>query len=77
MKRADDQKWLKNNFKKLIDKYGGEFVLIAKHKVFPVNETNVTKVERELRLKYKVAPIGLPIPRKEDLLSVLVVLCKR
>lgn len=71
MKIASDQLWLKRNFKKLVEKYGGEYILIANHKVFPVNESNIIKVEKELREKYKVSPIGTPIPRKEDLLSVL------
>ncbi len=71
MKKLDDQKWLEKNFKKLIAKYGGEYVLIANHKVFPVNESNISKIEKELKEKYKTSPIGMPIPRKEDLLSIL------
>ena len=73
MKQTSDQKWLEKNFKSLIAKYGGEYVLIAKHKVFPVNESNIVKIEKELRRKFGISPIGTPIPRKEDLLSILII----
>jgi hypothetical protein len=76
MKRIDDKEWLRRNFKKLIEQYGGEFVLIANHKVFPVTESNVAKMEKILRKKYKTPPIGLPVPRKEDLSFVLTLSLK-
>lgn len=72
MKKITDQEWLSRNFKKLINRHGGEYVLIANHKAFPVDEANLVKVEKELKKKFKISPIGMPIPRKGDLLSILI-----
>lgn len=68
----NDREWLNLNFEKLVEKFGGRYVLIINHKVYPVNEDNIVKVEKELRAKYKKSPIGLPVPRPEDFVHILI-----
>lgn len=61
----DTYSWIRKNFSKLVNRYGGKYVVVAGGEVFSGKDPKT--LEKEARKKYpKETPVGAPIPRPED-----------
>ena len=64
-KRFDDAAWVRAHLEELVDKYAGQYAVVAEGELF-VGE-DAAKLEAKARRKHPgVIPQGLPIPRPED-----------
>jgi len=62
--------WIRKNYSKLVNRYGGQYVVIAGGEVFAGQSPQV--LEKEARAKYpKETPFGMPVPRPEDFTCAL------
>ena len=60
-----DDEWIRQHFEELVDRYAGQYILVAGGEVFAGND--VRRLEAKARRKYpRVTPIGMPVPRPED-----------
>lgn len=67
---ADDDEWIRTHFEELINKYAGEYIVVAGREVFSGKKSNL--LDKEARKKHPgVTPIGMPVPRPDDFLCVL------
>lgn len=62
--------WIKENFPKLVNRYGGQYVVVAGGEIFAGKSPQV--LEKEAKEKYpKEIPFGMPVPRPEDFTCAL------
>lgn len=62
--------WIRKNFTHLVDRHGGQYVVIAGGHVFSGKNPEI--LEEEARKKYpKETPVGMPIPKPEDFACAL------
>jgi len=62
--------WIRKNFSKLVNRYGGEYVVIAGNKVF--SGKNPKTLEKEARQKHPAEEIvGMPVPKPEEFTCAL------
>ena len=68
---VNDDEWIKANFKTLIHKFPGQYVIVCGGESFVGKDAG--KLERQARKAHPEAKIttGMPIPRKEDLLPII------
>jgi hypothetical protein len=67
---SPDDKWIHKHLEGLVDKYAGQYVVVAEGEVFIGH--NAKELEKKARAKHPgVIPSGLPIPRPEDFISAL------
>ena len=65
-KRSDDRTWIRRHFGDLVNKYAGQYAVVADGELFV--GTDAAQLEREARRKHpNITPSGMPIPRPEDL----------
>lgn len=65
VKKIDDREWVRRHLSKLVDKYAGQYAVVAEGELFV--GTDSVRLEKEARRKHPgVIPTGLPIPRLED-----------
>ena len=66
----DNDEWIRIHFEELVNKYAGEYIVVAGGEVF--SGKNPKLLDDEARKKYPgTMPIGMPVPRPEDFLCVL------
>ena len=66
----NDEKILRRNMDRLIDKYPGQYVIVCGGEIFVGRD--VAKLERDARQKHPgITTTGSPIPRPKDLFCVL------
>ena len=64
-KKTNDHEWVRRHLSELVDKYAGQYAIVAEGELFV--GTDVIRLEKEARRKHPgVIPTGLPIPRPED-----------
>lgn len=64
-RRSDDHEWVRRHLGELVEKYAGQYAIIAQGELFV--GTDAGRLEREARRKHPgVIPTGLRIPRPED-----------
>ena len=71
--KADNDKWIREHFEMIVDKYGGKYpyILVAGGKIFPIKARDpIAKIEREITRKYG-KPTGMPVPKPKDFSSIL------
>ena len=69
-KRFDDAAWVRAHLEELVDKYAGQYAVVAAGELF-VGE-DAAELEAKARRKHPgVIPQGLPIPRPEDFTCAL------
>ena len=69
-KRLDDAAWVRAHLEELVDKYAGQYAVVAAGELF-VGE-DAAELEAKARRKHPgVIPQGLPIPRPEDFTCAL------
>ena len=62
--------WIRKNFSKLVNRYGGQYVVIAGNKVFSGKDPEV--LEKEARAKHPAEEIvGMPVPKPEEFTCAL------
>jgi hypothetical protein len=67
---AKDDEWIRRHFEELIDKYPGQYAVVAKGELFVGKEAR--DLYAEARRKHPdVVPTGFPIPRPQDFLCAL------
>ena len=69
-KPLDDAAWVRAHLEELVDKYAGQYAVVAAGELF-VGE-DAAELEAKARRKHPgVIPQGLPIPRPEDFTCAL------
>lgn len=72
-KKIDDDKWICDHFEWLVDNFPGQYLVVAEGEPFIGYDAG--KLEKDARRKHPgVIPIGMPIPRPEDFVSILCLL---
>ena len=69
----DNDTWIKDHFEEIVDKYGGKYpyILVAQGKIFPIKaQDDIAKIEARIT-KLFGKPIGMPVPKPEDIFSIL------
>ena len=62
--------WISKNFSKLVEGYGGQYVIVAAGEIFSGKEPKT--LEKEAQKKYpRETPVGMPVPRREDFTCAL------
>ena len=70
LKRQSDDAWISAHFQELVEKYGGQYIVVAKGE--PFIGYDVAELERKAKAKHPgVITTGMPIPRPEDFVSIL------
>ena len=70
IKLSRDQTWLNANFERLIDEFEGQYVVVSNGESFVGSDA--AELQRRARKKSPdTIPLGMPIPHKKDLLSLL------
>jgi len=70
-----DDKWIKRHFEELVDKYGGQYLVVAEGE--PFIGYDVARLFKEARRKHpKAIPTCMPIPEPEDFVSILTLCLK-
>lgn len=70
IKKKDDDRWIREHFEWLVDNFPGQYLVVAEGEPFIGYDAG--KLEKEARKKHPgVTPIGMPIPRPEDFVSIL------
>ena len=70
VRRVDDAAWIRGHLEELVDKYPGQYAVVAEGELFV--GTDAAKLEARARRKHPGAiPHGLPIPRPEDFTCTL------
>ena len=68
--RISDDEWIRRHFEELVDKYAGQYAVVAAGDLFVGQDAR--KLFTEARRRHPgVIPTGMPIPRPEDFLCVL------
>jgi hypothetical protein len=68
--RIDDDEWIRRHFEELVDKYSGQYAVIAEGELFVGHDAH--ELFAEARRKHPdVIPTGMPIPRPQDFLCAL------
>ena len=66
----DDQAWVRRHFEELVDKYAGQYAVVAEGELFVGHDAR--QLDEEARRKHPgVIPTGLRIPRPEDFTCAL------
>ena len=66
----NDDEWIRIHFEELVNKYAGEYIVVARGELFLGKDPKT--LDNEARKKYPgVIPIGMPVPRPEDFLCAL------
>ena len=64
-KKMDDREWVRKHLSDLVDRYAGQYAVVAEGELFV--GTDAARLEKEARRKHPgIIPTGLPIPRPED-----------
>jgi len=62
--------WIRKNFSKLVNRYRGQYIVVAGNKVFSGKNPEV--LEKEARQKYPQEEIvGMPVPKPEEFTCAL------
>ncbi len=65
-----DDEWIRRHFEELIDKYAGQYAVVAACELFIGKSAK--RLFEEARRKYPgVVPTGFPVPRPQDFLCAL------
>jgi hypothetical protein len=76
-KIIDNDQWIKDHFEEIVNKYGGKvpYILVAQGRIFPIRaQDDIAKIEARITKLYGSRPVGMPMPKPEDFLSVLIML---
>ena len=66
----NDDEWIRSHFEELIDRYAGQYAVVAAGELFIGQDAKT--LFREARQKYPtVVPTGLPIPHPQDFVCAL------
>ena len=69
-KAIDDAAWIRKHFEELVDKYAGQYAVVAEGELFVGYDAH--QLDEAARRKHPgVIPHGLPIPRPEDFTCAL------
>ena len=69
LKKLDDDAWIKDHFEKIVDKYGGQHIIVCQGKIFTGD-----KALKEAKRKYpRSIPTSMPVPRPEEFVHVLII----
>ena len=69
-KKMSDDEWIAEHLQELVDKYGGQYLVVAEGEAFIGYD--VVELERKAKAKHPNAvTTGMPIPRPEDFVSLL------
>ena len=74
-KTIDNDEWLRKHFEEIVNKYSGKYpyVFVSNGKVFPVRlGDDIAKTEARITKRYG-KPLGMPVPKPEDFLAILIV----
>ena len=74
-KPIDNDEWLRKHFEEIVNKYSGKYsyVFVSKAKVFPIRlGDDIAKTEARIARRYG-KPLGMPVPKPEDFLAILIV----
>ena len=64
-RRVDDDEWVREHFEELVDKYPGQYAVVAEGELFVGRDAH--QLEQAARRKHPgVIPTGLRIPHPED-----------
>ena len=70
LKIQTDDAWIAAHLEELVDKYGGQYLVVAEGE--PFIGYDVVELERKAKAKHPNAvTTGMPIPRPEDFVSIL------
>ena len=69
MKKA--QKWITENFEKLVDDYGGKYIAVVEEKVIAIALTPKQAMEVAMRVTKEEEISLLKVPREEELVCIL------
>ena len=68
--RLTDEVWIRRHFEELVDKYAGQYAIVAEGELFVGDDP--ARLEAKARRRHPgVIPHGLPIPRPEDFTCAL------
>jgi len=68
--RSSDDEWIRRHFEELVDRYAGQYAVVAAGELFVGRDAG--KLFAEARRKHpNVVPTGLPIPSPQDFLCAL------
>lgn len=68
--RTSDDEWIRRHFEELVDRYPGQYAVVAKGELFVGHDAR--KLFAKARGKHpEVVPTGMPIPRPQDFLCAL------
>ena len=70
-KRFDADKWLTKNFEQLVDKYPGEFLVIANGKIYRNGSPGQLR-DKAIKENPGAVIMGHRVPRPKDFLCVLI-----
>ena len=74
-KKMSDDEWIAEHLQELVDKYGGQYLVVAEGE--PFIGYDVAELFSEARHKHPgVTPTCMPIPRPEDFVSILMLCLK-
>ena len=66
----NDDEWIRRHFEKLVDRYPGQYAVVAEGELFVGHDAG--RLFDEARRKHpQVVPTGMPIPRPQDFLCAL------
>ena len=70
LKRISDDEWIRRHFEELVDRYPGQYAVVAEGELFVGKEGG--RLFAEARRKHPTTvPTGMPVPRPEDFLCAL------
>ena len=68
--RVSDEEWIRRHFEELVDKYAGQYAVVAEGELFVGSDAR--RIDEQARRKHPgVIPSGLRIPRPEDFTCAL------
>ena len=68
--RFSDDEWIRRHFEELVDKYAGQYAVVAAGELF-IGE-DARRLFAEARRKHPdVVPTGMPVPRPQDFVCAL------
>jgi hypothetical protein len=69
----DNDQWIREHFEEIVDKYGGKvpYILVARGRIFPITaQDNIAEIEKMVTKRFG-KPVGMPVPKREDFMSIL------
>jgi hypothetical protein len=70
-KKINDDAWIQKHFEELVDKFPGQYVVVAEGE--PFIGYDAAQLFKLARLKHRgVVPTCMPIPRPDDFASILL-----